>query len=278
MQVERSAFYSPEDTITQVEATVQRLRDLGRHIDYLTFVSDGEPTLDKNLGQEIRRLKSLGIKIAVISNASLIQNEDVQANLYGADWVSLKVDTVDKGVWHKLNRPHGSLDLNKIMRGMREFSQIFPGELVTETMLIRGLNEEEEHLRNVASFLSKLTLSKAYLAIPTRPPAQSTVCPPEEVAINRAFQLFRERLTSVEYLIGYEGNAFAATRNAAEDLLSITAVHPMKKDAVEKLLVSTGANWTVVRQLITEGALVETRYQGDTFYIRRPRHSEKGSK
>jgi len=268
MQADRSTFYPVDDIITQVQAKVHRLRNQGEHIDYLTFVSDGEPTLDENLGQEIQRLRPLGIKIAVITNASLITKEDVRANLSHVDWVSVKVDTVDQRIWHKLNRPHGSLDLERIRQGMCEFSQKFQGELVTETMLIRGLNDKEEQLLDVASFLRELAPDKAYLAIPTRPPASATVRPPAETTINHAFQLFREHLNSVEYLIGYEGNAFASTGNAAKDLLSITAVHPMKKEAVEELVSRTEGDWNVVRELITDGELVETRYEDEVFYVR----------
>jgi len=51
MQVERQAFYEPEEILKAVQDKVQNARDLGETIDYLTFVPDGEPTLDINLGQ-----------------------------------------------------------------------------------------------------------------------------------------------------------------------------------------------------------------------------------
>jgi wyosine [tRNA(Phe)-imidazoG37] synthetase (radical SAM superfamily) len=268
LQTHRSPFYAPEEVVAQVETKVAHLVNLGEHIDYLTFVSDGEPTLDENLGPEIRRLRSLGIKIAVITNASLIDQKDVRDDLAHADWVSIKVDTVDPRVWRKLNRPQVSLDLNKILQGMGEFSQKFQGDLVTETMLIRGLNDTTGQVRNIASFLKELSPRKAYLAVPTRPPAVSSVRSPAETTINRAYQIFQARLNSVEYLIGYEGNEFASTGNAVEDLLSITAVHPMKKAAVEELLARTGTDWTVVRELIDQGRVVETSYRGEAFYVR----------
>ncbi len=44
-------------------------------MDYLAFVPDGEPTLDLNLGRVIEDLRPLGIKIAVITNSSLIETE-----------------------------------------------------------------------------------------------------------------------------------------------------------------------------------------------------------
>ena len=41
-------------------------------------MSDGEPTLDANLGRVIRRIRHLGVRVAVITNASLIDRRDVQ--------------------------------------------------------------------------------------------------------------------------------------------------------------------------------------------------------
>jgi hypothetical protein len=84
-----------------------------------------------------------------------------------------------------------------------------------------------------------------------------------------AYQIFREGLSDVEYLIGYEGNAFASTGNAKDDLLSITAVHPMREDAVAELLNKAGDDWQSVRELIDDGSLVRLEYRGKSFYTRR---------
>ncbi|MFO7742846.1 MAG: radical SAM protein, partial [Anaerolineae bacterium] len=92
MEVERRPFYEPEDILRHVQDKVEKSEGAGEAIDYLTFVPDGEPTLDANLGHEIELLQPLGIKIAVISNASLVWREDVREELGQADWVSLKVD------------------------------------------------------------------------------------------------------------------------------------------------------------------------------------------
>ncbi len=138
MQVERGPFYEPEEIFKSVKNKVKSARKKGESIDYLTFVSDGEPTLDSNLGHEIDQLKTLGIKIAVITNGSLINRDDVRADLLKADWVSLKFDSIWKTDWRKINRPHAELELELILEGMLDFSKIFSGELVTETMLIHG--------------------------------------------------------------------------------------------------------------------------------------------
>ena len=233
----------------------------------MTFVPDGEPTLDANLGKEIKILKSVGLKIAVISNGSLIWRDDVRQDLQKADWVSLKVDAVSR--WRRINRPQKSLNPEVIMDGMLKFADTFEGKLATESMLIQGFNDNSDEIERIADFLAELKPDVAYLTIPTRPPAVTTVTAASEQVINMAYQIFSKRLDSVEHLIGYEGNAFAFTGNARDDLLSITSVHPMRKEAVAEFLSKAGTGWDSVQELIKNRSLVELQYQGKIFYMRK---------
>ncbi len=269
MQVDRDAFYDPEEIIRAVEARLSELRRKDEPVDYLTFVPDGEPTLDLNLGQEIELLKQLSIPVAVITNSSLIFREAVREELSQADWVSLKVDAASEPVWRRINRPHKELDLAEIKQGLLEFARTFRGTLASETMLIQGLNEDTAELEKTAKLLAELEPAIAYIAIPTRPPAEAWVKPADEGAVARAYALFSERLPRVELLIGYEGNAFSTIGDAVQDLLSITAVHPMRKQAVQELLARDRAAWEVVRRLLAEGKLVELTYRGERFYLRK---------
>ena len=269
MQIERRAFYEPEEIFQSVRDKVKKVLDQGESIDYLTFVPDGEPTLDLHLGAEIAALKDLGIPIAVISNASLIYREDVRADLMQADWVSLKVDAVRLPTWRRVNRPYGSLDLQEILEGMRIFADAFQGELATETMLVKGVNDRETDLKEIAAFLGEIQPAVAYLSIPTRPPAEDWVQPAEEGSINLAYQFVEREVDQIELLLGYEGNAFSFTGDAEEDLLSITAVHPMRQDAVEALLSKAGASWALIKELIRQEKMVEVEHDGKRFFLRR---------
>ena len=271
MTADRQAFYESEDISKDVRRKVDGAALRNERIDYLTFVPDGEPTLDINISKEISSLKRIGIPIAVITNASLLWREDVKKDLLEADFVSLKVDAVNETLWRKINRPHKDLKLDTVLKGVREFVKEFKGTVVTETMLIDGINYGDEFKR-IAEFLTKLEkLNKAYIAIPTRPPTEKWVKPANEKGINAAFQVFSEKLGAdrVEYLIGYEGNAFAFTGNVEEDLLSITAVHPMRKDAVKEFLTKANADWHFIEELLREGKLVELEYEGNRYYMRK---------
>jgi wyosine [tRNA(Phe)-imidazoG37] synthetase (radical SAM superfamily) len=271
MRVDRQAFYKPEHILMQVERKINEATLRGERIDYITFVPDGEPTLDVNLGREISLLKHAGIPIAVITNASLLWREEVREELLAADFVSLKVDAVSHDLWRRINRPHKNLKLDTILNGVKEFARSFKGILVSETMLIDGVNYENE-LERIANFLEDLVkLDRAYIAIPTRPPTEMWVKPAKEETLNAAFQKFSKRLGSdkVEFLIGYEGNAFAFTGNVKADLLSITAVHPMREEAVAELLKKANASWQIINELLRNGELVRLEYEGNTYYMRK---------
>ncbi len=269
MQTKREEFYKPEEILKSIERKVKDAKEIGEEIDYLTLVPDGEPTLDINLAKEIKLLKPLGIKIAVISNASLIWQKDVQDDLCKADWVSLKIDAVSEDIWRRVNRPHKSLQLDKILQGIAEFSHTFNGKINTETMLIQNINDNTEEIERIADFIGGLKNVKGYISIPTRPPAEKWVLPATEHSVNRAYQIFKEKSIDAEYLIGYEGNAFAFTGNIEEDLLSITSVHPMREEAVDEFLSKANGDWTTVEKLINENKLIKTAYKNKKFYIRK---------
>ena len=218
MQIERKEFYKPEEILDSVKSKVIEAKKREEPIDYLTFVPDGEPTLDINLGDEIDLLRPLEINLAIITNSSLIWNKDVRYDLSKADWVCVKIDAISQNIWKKINRPYKFLKLNKILDGIIEFSHSFIGNLVTETMLIQNINDKDFEMEKIADFISSLNIKKSYISIPIRPPAEKWVKSADEHSVTKAYQIFKEKNIDVEYLIGYEGNAFAYTGNVEEDL------------------------------------------------------------
>lgn len=276
-EVAPRTFHAPDALVAAVTARVGALRERGEPIDFLTFVPDGEPTLDRHLGQEIDGLRSLGLPVAVISNGSLVWRDDVREALSRADWVSLKVDAVDPEIWRRINRPHPALRLDVVLDGMLRFAGTYQGTLATETMLVEGVDDGEATIDGTAAFLARLRPRVAYVAVPTRPPAEAWVRPAGEEAVNRAFQRFAERLPRVELLTEFEGTAFGTTGEPAEDLLATTAVHPMREDAALALLARAGADRSVLDRLVAEDRLRPVGYQGHTFYVRRlPRAGSGG--
>ena len=268
MRADREVFYDTPIVENAVRDQLAIAQSSGEPVDYLAFVPDGEPTLDLNLGQSIRALRTFGIPIAVITNGSLLHRPDVRADLLEADWVSIKVDSVRETCWRAVDRPHGDLNLSSLLDGARQFASAFKGDLQTETMLLDSINDGEEEIRATALFLEELHPKTAYISVPTRPPAEPRAQAPEMSIITRAFEIFTELLPNVELLLGYEGDRFASTGDAKRDLLSITAVHPMRESAVRRALEAAGVGWEVVRELLDAGELVEVRHGAHLYYLR----------
>jgi len=268
LEIKRQEFYSIDAIISEVKNNLNNCMKLNRSVDYITLVPDGEPTLDINLGQLIDHLKKFQIPIAVISNASLIDREDVQKALQQADWVSMKVDAVDEQTWRKINRPLRSLSLPDILSGIKNFRKQFQGDLVTETMLIAGLNDDEKSLSSLIDYLLELQPQKSYISIPTRPPAESWVRPPDAESLTRILTIVDEKLPFGALLFETEGSDFISTGNLADDIISITAVHPLREEALRSIITTAGADWSIVDELLVTKKIIGLHYRGENFYCR----------
>lgn len=245
----RKSFYDPKSI---VEAVYEKLKDV--EVDYVTFVPDGEPTLDLNLGSEISRIKELGVKVAVLTNASLLWREDVRNDLAEAHLVSIKVDAINARTWKVVNRPHASLKLSEVLEGVKAFARGFKGTLYSETMLVEDTGQMEE-IEDIALFIRGLNVSKAYIAIPTRPPAEEWVKPPSEQQLLKAYKVFIKEFGEgrVGLLTGFAEGEFGTARNPREELLSIMSVHPMRRSEVERYLERSGVTPQLLEELLKSG-------------------------
>lgn len=267
MQIIRQTFFSVE---TIVQSVTQKLEEAARKnqpVDFLTFVPEGEPTLDENLEAEIEALKSFGYPIAVITNGTLLVQPEVRQALIKADWVSLKIDSVIDDVWHKINRPYHRIELDQMLDAMLDFAQEYRGELVTETMLLAGINDGFESTQALAHFLCRLQPYKAYLAIPIRPTTEIGVLPPEGSKLKQIHQIVQSRVPTVQFLVDTEEDHFISTGDLTEDILSIISVHPLREEALRDMVALAGADWAVVESLLTARKIKCILYRRENFYI-----------
>jgi len=265
-RIEREKFYSPEEIEKQVEEVINNLKE--KRIDYISFVPDGEPTLDINLGHSINRLKKFGIKIAVITNSSLIWRKDVREDLKNADTVSLKIDCMSEDVWKKINRPLKNLNLNEILDGIRIFSREFKGELLTETLFIKNINDTEEEIEKIGEFLKEICPTIAYIGYPTRPPTEKWIEIPDKKRIDFVYIVFKNKKINVKIIEKKEGE-FGYTGDLIKDILSIVSVHPMSRREMEKFITENKGHIEIINNLIEEGKIEEIEYRKEKYYRRK---------
>lgn len=265
--VVRRSFFEPELIYNKA---VQHLESLDRndYPDYLTFVSNGEPVLDINIGKSIVLLKKLGIPVAVITNASLLYDKSAREDLYMADWISLKMDASENRTWQKINRPSTKLKYRKHIDSILLFADEYKGKLHTETMIVDGLNDTIKNFSELAKIIKIINPLKAYLSVPTRPPAEPNVKAPGIEKLNLAWQFYTRMNINTEFLTAFEGTETGFTGNIYEDILNITSVHPLREDSLLQLLEKDDASFSVVESLICQKLIKSVFYEGQRFYLR----------
>jgi wyosine [tRNA(Phe)-imidazoG37] synthetase (radical SAM superfamily) len=266
LQMERKSFFGPVRIYQEVERQVAVVEGDDGIIDVLTFVPDGEPTIDGDIGREIDLVRGLGYPVSVITNSSLLFREDVREEVSGADIVSVKVDTVDEAKWKRLNRPHGSLKFQDLLQGVLEFSDVYSKTLITETMLVKGSNDSRDELERTSEFIQGLGPSMSYLSVPIRPPSEVHVKAPDGHVIDEALRIFSSGGLRIAALTEGEVGGFTYTGDLERDILAITSVHPMREDSIKELCVSSGEGWTVIEDMIMKGSIEILEYEGQRFF------------
>lgn len=271
LTIRRRAFYDPGWLVDQVLKRVDELEKLGEKIDYVTFVPNGEPSLDINIGREASAIKEAGLRVAIISNGSLLWMDDVRSDLGVFDVVSIKLDAVTTRLWRIINRPDLDLTIRKIIEGMMIFRETYRGELLTETMVIANLDYTVES-ELLADTVASLRPSRAYIMLPVRPPAERFVKPPSTGTLLRLYEAFRERIGNRVFLLtAPEEGVFTALGEAEKEVLSIISVHPLRLEQVEEILEKRGAGMEVVDKLIRDGLADIVEYMGRKYLVRKTR-------
>lgn len=267
MSITRLDAAPPAAVVTAVAWRLGEAERRGVEIDFVTVVSHGEPTLDRNLGETLRRLRRLGRPLAVITNGSLLDRADVRADLQAADWVSVKVDAAREPMWRSLNRPHGKLELGAVLEGLQTFAGDFPGTLVTETMVLAGLNDSEAELAAIGDELARVGPDTAYIAAPTRPPAEPWVRPAPSRGLVRAHEVLGQRLPRVELIVAEPCAPFQPSSDLERELVGVTAVHPLDDESVVELGGGSATALDVAERLVAEGRLDAVTYRGRRFFV-----------
>lgn len=127
----RKIYVPVEKVLTELEA-LPSVR-----IDYITFSGMGEPALAANLGEAIRAVKAARKEpVAVLTNGSLMGEDQVREELAQADFVAVKLDATSPELLQKINRPAQSVGFLSIVEGIKEFKQCYRGKLALQIMFV----------------------------------------------------------------------------------------------------------------------------------------------
>ena len=145
----------------------------------------------------------------------------------------------------------------------------YSGKLMTETMLVRGVNDSTNTMQQTAELLYRIQPDIAYLSIPMRPPALSSIKIPLEAAMIEAHQIVTDKRLQAEFLLGFEGINTGYTGSIIDDIVDICTVHPLREDTMMELLRKDNATPEILASLIEQKYIKAVQYNSKTYYVRR---------
>ncbi len=257
---ERREYFPREDIIAEVEQALAS--HAPGEIDWVTLIGSGETTLHTGIGWLIRQVKLLTrLPVAVITNGSLLYLPEVRLELSPADAVLPSLDAGNARLYRKINRPHPDVSFKRLIEGLVAFRKEYPGKLWVEVMLVRGLNDTEAALNEIAAALKSIQPDEVHILQPDRPPVETWVQPPDEEGLLRA----RAILGEIARVIHPASGSFdlSGTESLVEAVVGIITRHPMREDELIETLkhFSPGAVTTTLMELEKSGkAQVVERY------------------
>ena len=117
--------------------------------DYITFAGNGEPTVHPEFCAIAREIMSIrdemipSTKIAVLSNASCITDEQVKIILGKLDDAIIKLDAGDEEMFEKINRPDSQVKFRDVLSGLKSLDNV-----TLQTLFVNGIavNSSDEHV------------------------------------------------------------------------------------------------------------------------------------
>ncbi|MCW8796318.1 MAG: radical SAM protein [Chlorobium sp.] len=220
---ERREFYPREEILEEIRQAVED----SAAVDWITFVGSGETTLYKGIGWLIRETRKVtSIPIAVITNGSLLSEEDVREELLEADAVLPSLNAGSPELFDRIDRPCPGFTYERHIEGLVEFRKVYRGMLWVEVMLIAGVNDTAEALQDIASALEKVRPDTVHLVLPTRPSTESDVRLPAEEGLARARLVLSQVATVVHPVKGSMN--LKNTADIIETVTAITRRHPLQ--------------------------------------------------
>ncbi len=221
---------SVEEIVSALKTALKEHKD----IDFITLTANGEPTLYPYLEELIDNINSFKgqIKTLILTNASTIDNIDIQNALLKLDEVKLSLDCATQKCLKKLDRSHLGIDVENIKSGMLAFKKRYLGPLIIEILIVKTLNDSKDEIAKLNEFLLRLKPTRIDLGTIDRPPAFDVkpVSYEELLAISHLFD------SSLEVYIASRKKADISEYSYSyEEILDTLSKRPLTQDDIEVL-------------------------------------------
>jgi wyosine [tRNA(Phe)-imidazoG37] synthetase (radical SAM superfamily) len=260
--VARKTHVSADSVLVQIKKALLS----GQRIDYITFSGSGEPTLNLIIGTLIRKIKKItDIPVAVLTNSTLLTDENVRKELTAADLVVPSLDAATQDVFTEVNRPQPSLTIENIIAGLKKFREEFSGQIWLEIMLVKGVNDSPRHIQKLKEAVDEIQPDKVQLNTVIRPPAEAyaKALPPEELENIR--KKFGEKCEIIADFT--QMGQFPQQKNLEEKILSMIRRRPVTLSDISASLGKHRDEILKYLNLLTAaGTINSVIHKGKTYY------------
>ena len=164
------------DTFPSVDEIIKAIKESFKNhpkIDVITITCNGEPTLYPKLSKlidEINKIKG-ETKTLILSNGSTIYKKEIFEALLKIDIVKLSLDCVSEKCFKKLDRQNKSVEIDKIVPSMIEFSQKTKKDFVLEVLFVKDINDKDEEIELLFNAVKQINPKRVDIGTIDRPPA-----------------------------------------------------------------------------------------------------------
>ena len=261
--LERRAYVPIAEVLDELRAWLAE----GGSADYITISGSGEPTLHSGLDELVSGIRPItNIKVAIITNGTLLQDPEVRRACCRADVVMPSLDAGDAETFRLVNRPHPNLDFDSFVRGLIDFRNAYQGPYWLEVFLIEGLNTSPEQLGKIRAIIDRIRPDKIQVNTAVRPTAEPQV---QRVEPARLAELARQLGPQAEVIADFDraGHRSCSTPDAGA-VIEILRRRPCSvADLSATMGYSTDLLKPILDQLLTQH-IVRLEIRGDTSYYK----------
>ena len=182
----RKEYVKIEEVINELKSWLNNNNQEAKNLNYITISGSGEPTLNTKIGELILEIKKItAIPVAVITNASLLNDKEVRLNLLSANLILPSLDTVIPEIFNKIDRPYQRVSIGEIINGLANLRGEFGGKIWLEVMLLRGVNDDLAAIRKLKEAIDRIKPDKIQLNSPVRSRSQENIFPADNKKLEK---------------------------------------------------------------------------------------------
>ncbi len=191
---ERKEYIRVADILLELKDWLDHNTQEANRLNYITLSGCGEPTLNTGIGEFIGGVKKISsVPVAVITNASLLGQKEVRQALSGVDLIVPSLDAVSPEIFQRMNRPLTGVQMNEVIEGLVSLRKEFRGKIWLEVMVVRGVNDELEHIRKLKDVIEKIGPDKIQINSPVRQTSEPGVLAADKRKLNKIKEILGEK-------------------------------------------------------------------------------------